>query len=110
MKLARLIPLILLLTACAHRPHIVSPSSADGPGQILTEADAVAVVLAKIQSDGGDPAREECSARKTENGWHVIAWHIWYPEKSGSSRFVPGGFTTYLLGDDGKILEKIPGH
>lgn len=110
MKTARLIPLILLLTACAHRHHSPSPSPADGPGQVLTEADAIAVVLAKIQGEGGDPAREECSAQKTENGWRVIDWHIWYPAQSGSSRFVPGGFTTYLLGDDGKILKKIPGH
>ena len=53
------------------------------------------------------PARN-VPLEKRKKGWSVTAWHIWYPNNNGSSRFVPGG--SYLLGEDGKILEKIPGH
>jgi hypothetical protein len=77
--------------------------------QLQAEADAIAVVLADVQRRGGDPHREECSAARRDGRWYVTAWHIWYPDNTGSSRFVPGGFTTYIVSDDGKILEAQPG-
>jgi Clp amino terminal domain, pathogenicity island component len=73
------------------------------------EADAIAVVLADVQRRGGDPHREECSAKRSDGRWYVTAWHIWNPDNTGSSRFVPGGFTMYIVSDDGKILEALPG-
>jgi hypothetical protein len=76
---------------------------------ITTEADAIAVVLADIQRRGGDPHREECSAKQMDGEWYVTAWHIWYPRNKGSSRFVPGGFTTFVVSTDGEILKTMPG-
>jgi hypothetical protein len=70
----------------------------------VTEAEAIAVVVADIQRRGGDPRRNECSAKKIDGDWWVTAWHIWYPNNKGDSRFVPGGFTTYIVSADGKIL------
>jgi hypothetical protein len=95
--------LSLLLTACAHYPPTQPPTPV-AITQVTTEADAIAVVLAEIQRRGGDPRRAECSAKKMEEGWWVTAWLIWYPRNKGDSRFVPGGFTTYIVSADGKIL------
>ena len=99
----------LLLAACAPRPSAQPPAPVVGK-PVTTEADAIAVVLADIQRHGADPRREECSAKKVDERWYVTAWHIWYPNNKGSSRFVPGGFTTYIVSTDGRVLETLPGH
>lgn len=103
----------LLLSACARQQQVqpapVQPAPPVAGKQVFIQADAIAVVLADIQRRGGDPKREECSAVKDKRGWSVTAWHIWYPQNTGSSRFVPGGFTTYVVSDDGKIVEVQPG-
>jgi hypothetical protein len=78
--------------------------------QLQAEEEAIAVVLADVQRKGGDPHREECSAARIDGRWYVTAWYILYPDNTGSSRFVPGGFTTYILSNDGKILKVLPGH
>ena len=77
--------------------------------QIKTEAEAISIVRADIQRHGGNPHDEECSARLTDEGWYVTAWHIMYPDNVGSSRFVPGGFTDYLVSREGGILKTLPG-
>jgi hypothetical protein len=98
----------LLRAACAPQrqaqplPSVVSK-------QVTKGADAIAVVLADIQRRGGDPHREECSAKKMDGDWWVTAWHIWYPNNKGDSRFVPGGFTDYIVSTDGKIVRTLPG-
>ena len=76
---------------------------------VITENDAIGVVLADIKRRGGDPKLEECSATKTKDGWSVLAWHIMYPKNVGSSRFVPGGYTFYLVSTDGRIVGSFPG-
>jgi len=98
----------LFLSACARQQHTQLPASVAGK-QITTEADAIAVVLADIQRRGGDSRREECSAKKMDGDWWVTAWHIWYPNNVGSSRFVPGGFTDYVVSTNGKIVRTLPG-
>lgn len=100
--------LALLFVACA-RQQSTQPPAATAVQQVSTEADAIAVVLADIQRRGGDPKREECSAKKMDGDWWVTAWHIWYPNNVGSSRFVPGGFTTYVVSTNGSILRTLPG-
>jgi hypothetical protein len=97
--------LALLLVGCA-RHHALPTAQASR--QIITKAEAIAVVLAEIQRRGGDPRLEECSAKKTDDGWDVIAWHIFYPTNTGSSRFVPEGSKIYIISRDGKILKTIP--
>ena len=77
--------------------------------RISTEADAIAVVLADVQRQGGDRERKECSAKHIDGNWWVTAWHISYPNNVGSSRFVPGGFTTYVVSTNGTILRTVPG-
>src|SRR4051812_24869617 len=104
-----LVLLTSLLSACARQQH-PQPVLPLVSKQVTTEADAIAIVLADIQRHGGDPRREECSARKMDGDWSVTAWHIWYPHSVGSSRFVPGGFTIYVVDTDGKILKKLPGY
>lgn len=80
------------------------------PGEpIDSEAEAIAVVLAEIQRSGDDSERVECSASLIENRWLVNALFIYYPENKGDQRFVPGGFTTYIVSKDGVILETLPG-
>jgi len=92
-----------LLAGCARERQAQPPPSVVSM-QVTTEAEAIAVVLADIQRRGGDPRRNECSATKIDGDWWVTAWHIWYPNNKGDSRFVPGGFTTYIVSADGKIL------
>lgn len=98
----------LLLVGCAHRHETKSLAPAVGE-KVSTGADAIAVVLADIQRRGGDPKRVECSAKKVDGAWWVMAWHIWFPNNVGSSRFAPGGFTEYVVSTKGKILETLPG-
>jgi len=98
--------LALLLSACADQRQAPAPPISR---QVSTAADAIAIVLADIQQRGGDPQREECSARKVDGEWRVMAWHIWYPNNLGSSRFVPGGFTIFVVSIDGKIIRTLPG-
>jgi hypothetical protein len=100
--------LALLLAACAHQQR-ASPSRPVGGRAIVSGADAIAVVLADIQRRGGDPRREECSAHPTDEGWWVTAWHIFHPHHKGDRRFVPGGFTDYIVSRDGRILKTLPG-
>ena len=99
----------LMLVACARQQH-AHPLAPVVAKEVTTEADAIDVVLAAIQRRGADPRREECSAKMMDKGWYVTAWHIWYPKNKGSSRFVPGGFTTYVVSTNGSILETLPGN
>jgi len=103
--------LALLVAGCAPRQDALPPTSSPPTAskQVSTEADAIAVVLADIQRRGGDPKREECSAKKMDGDWWVTAWRILYPNNVGSSRFVPGGFTTYVVSTNGSVLRTLPG-
>jgi hypothetical protein len=100
--------LACLLAGCAtHREERWAAPEFSEP--TLTEADAIDIVLADIQRRGEDPGREQCSAEKTGEGWSVKAWHIYYPDNVGVSRFVPGGFAIYSLSREGEILGIRPG-
>lgn len=130
MRIALLIPVLLLpFAACTHRQHLQPPASTYGR-KLITGTEAIEIVRADIQHRGGNPNREEYSASvidhraiqaemkelldkshidyptiaDTNEHWLVEAWHIWYPNNQGSSRFVPGGYTSYYLSVDGKIL------
>ena len=71
---------------------------------------AIAAAHAYIRERGSDPLGAEWSARHMPDGtWSVMAWHIVYPNNSGSSRFVPGGHTFYTVSGDGKVLEVTEG-
>lgn len=102
--------LVLLLgAACARQQYAQRLEPAVGR-QITTENEAIAVVLEEIERRGDDPERYECNARPSEKGWMVVAWRIIYPENVGASRFVPGGFTSYLVSPEGEILMRRPGN
>jgi hypothetical protein len=77
--------------------------------RIQSADDAIAVIRRATKRRGGDPNASEYHAKRTGRQWHVTAWHIWYPENTGSSRFVPGGFTSYTVSSDGRIVDTMPG-
>ena len=109
---AVLISFLLLFVGCVShdrvqpKPHAESiPSDA----RIQTADDAIAVVRRATKRRGYEPNASEYHANRSGKDWFVMAWHIMYPNNTGSSRFVPGGFTTYTVSNDGKILETMPG-
>ncbi|HEX8295504.1 MAG TPA: hypothetical protein VF593_04350 [Chthoniobacteraceae bacterium] len=109
---AVLIALLFLLTGCGFPDRVSSANSAaaiPSSARIQTADAAVAVVRRATKRRGRDPNASEYHARRIDNEWSVLAWHIWYPENSGESRFVPGGFTSYTVSDAGKILQVMPG-
>lgn len=75
-----------------------------------TGEQAIAVAVADRRADGGDPANSEWSAKWLGEYWHVMAWRIMYPENTGGSRFVPGGYVTYRVSADGRVMATYPGY
>ena len=70
---------------------------------------AVGLVSNELQRLGEDPVEYEYSAKLIDDQWNITAYRIFYPENKGSSRFVPGGFTMYIISTNGVILKTIPG-
>ena len=109
---AVLISFLLLLAGCVSHDRISSkPHAAAIPrdARIQTADDAIAVIRRATKSRGCDPNASEYHANRSGKDWFVTAWHIWYPNNTGSSRFVPGGYTAYTVSHDGKILATMPG-
>jgi hypothetical protein len=107
-----LIWFVLVSASCGQPDHVPpKPQSAAIPheARIQTAEDAIAVVRHATKRRGGDPTASEYHAHRSGKDWFVKAWHIRYPDETGSSRFVPGGFTTYTVGNDGRILATMPG-
>lgn len=109
---AVLISFLLLIVGCGSndrgqpKPQAAAISRS---ASIQTADDAISVVRRDIKRRGHDPNGAEFHASQTGTNWSVTAWHIWYPNNTGSSRFVPGGFTSYTVSNDGKINGTIPG-
>jgi hypothetical protein len=109
---AILLALLFLLAGCGLPDRVSSANSAaaiPSSARIQTAEAAIAVVRRATKRRGRDPNASEYHARRIDNEWSVLAWHIWYPENSGESRFVPGGFTSYTVSDAGTILRVMPG-
>ena len=41
--------------------------------------------------------RAEWEVLKSESGWEVIAWRVEYPERKGSDRYLPWGYSVIEL-------------
>ena len=109
---AVLISFLLLLVGCGSHDRVQpKPHSAAIPhdARIQTADDAIAVVRRATKRRGGDPNASEYHANRSGEDWFVMAWHIQYPSETGASRFVPGGWTSYTISNDGKILQTMPG-
>jgi hypothetical protein len=102
-------PAIVLIAipfaACSHELRTVAPAAGESQAD-PAGVKAIAAAQTYMRERGGDPLREEWSAKYMSDGtWSVMAWHIMYPNNSGSSRFVPGGHTFYTVSGDGQVLE-----
>jgi hypothetical protein len=52
---------------------------------------AVAMRVLEQKEDWGD--RAEWEVLKSGDGWEVIAWRVEHPERKGSSRYLPWGYS-----------------
>ncbi len=109
---AVLISILILFAGCGSDDRVQPKQQAAAiprSARIQTADDAIAVVRRAIRRRGCDPAGSEYDAIRSGKDWFVTAWHLMNPNKTGSSRFVPGGFTTYTVNNDGKIIGTMPG-
>jgi hypothetical protein len=113
MKSALLVFLIAALygAGCATDRRSTGPGVPPAPqsSSVRTPQQAVALVKRHIRAHGGDPSREEISAQWNGTQWRVWSWRIVYPNNPGSSRFVPGGYTIYMVDTSGLIAAILPG-
>jgi hypothetical protein len=100
---------VLLIAGCAVEPRRDAGQPTKPSGWVRTAERAVEVIKSHIRKRGGDPAREEITAKWRRGEWHVTSWHIFYRANNGVSRFVPGGFTCYTVSPDGRITSTMPG-
>ena len=103
---------LLLLLALVGSACVTAPTTEDkalAPDYIRGPAQAVAVVRRDIEAHGGKAEASDYRAGRRGTQWFVTAWHIRHPEAKGAARFEPGGFTTYLLNNRGRIIEKLRG-
>ena len=107
-----LIALLVFVAGCGPGDYYGARSrtaSIPQSGRIQSADDAIAVVRRATKRRGGDPNASEYHVSHRGDQWVVMSWHIHYPENTGPSRFVPGGYTSYTISSDGKILETMPG-
>jgi hypothetical protein len=110
-KTASLLFLLLAChgAGCAREPRRALEARTQPTDSVTTAEQAVEVIRRHIRKLGGDPAREEISAEWLQGEWHLVSWHIFYPNHKGASRFVPGGHTYYTVTPDGRVTNSMPG-
>ena len=100
---------MLLNAGCAAEPRRAAKSQTQPVGAVRTAEQANDVVRRHIRKAGGDPEKSELTAEWRRGAWHVMAWHIRFPNNTGASRFVPGGHTFYIVSPDGRVTDTLPG-
>lgn len=66
----------------------------DPQGRYRCQIEAAKRLLGQME-DWAD--RAEWEVLKTEGGWEVIAWRVEHPERKGSSRYLPWGYSVIKL-------------
>lgn len=92
--------------SCHHTTSFVKGNSIK---VVDSEKKAISVVLDSMKDKEAASEKSEWSASLKDGVWAVWAFDIVHPEREGSGRFVPGGYTIYKVDRHGKILEKVPG-
>jgi hypothetical protein len=92
-KLLTMAMLTCLLAGCDDGPSPMSRAE-DPVGRY---ADQIAVAARVLEQRENWADRAEWEVQRTDEGWKVIAWRIEHPEKQGSDRYVPWGYSVIEL-------------
>ncbi len=85
--------LYLLLAGCGGQSARMDHPE-DPQGRYREQIEAAQRLLAQ-KEDWADRAEWEVS--KSGNGWQVIAWRVEHPERKGSDRYLPWGYSVIEL-------------
>jgi hypothetical protein len=77
-----------LLSGCGRTARMEHPEDPQGR---YREQIAVARRLLEQKEDWAD--RVEWEVLKSGDGWQVIAWRVEHPERKGSNRYLPWGYS-----------------
>ncbi|HEX3721100.1 MAG TPA: hypothetical protein VH595_24380 [Verrucomicrobiae bacterium] len=88
-----IIAIFLSLLAGCGAPSRMAHS--EDPQGRYREQIAVAMRVLEQKEDWAD--RAEWEVVKTGDGWEVTAWRIEHPEKKGSDRYLPWGYSVIEL-------------
>ncbi len=108
----RPIQLCIALTCMATSCHRITDIKYydQAPRQpVQTEDYAISLARNAVQESGDDQTLYEYTAKYIDNHWNVTANRIFYPHNTGSAKFVPGGFTIFVITTNGVITNKIHG-
>ena len=61
--------------------------------------DQIAVAKRLLEQKEDSGPRAEWEVFKTRGGWEVIAWRVEHPERKGSNRYLPWGYSVIELDD-----------
>ena len=84
---------ILLLCGCSGNAGRMA--QAEDPNGPYREQIAAAKHLLEQRVNWADRAEWEVS--KSGDGWEVIAWRVEHPERKGSARYLPWGYSVIEL-------------
>ena len=59
--------------------------------------DQIAAAKRALEQNENWADRAEWEVLKSEDGWEVIAWRIEHPERKGSDRYLPWGYSVIEL-------------
>jgi hypothetical protein len=85
--------LLSLLSGCSE--HAGRMEHSENPQGRYREQIAVAKRLLEQKENWAD--RAEWEVLKSDTGWMVIAWRIEHPERKGSDRYLPWGYSVIEL-------------
>lgn len=91
----RTVILLLLgsLCGCGERAaRMNNPENPNGPFR-----DQIAAARRLLDQKESWAGRAEWEVRKSGDGWQVIAWRIEYPNRKGSDRYLPWGYSVIDL-------------
>jgi hypothetical protein len=82
-----------LLTGCGDHPgRMDHPEDPQGRYH-----DQIAVAKRLLEQKENWAERAEWEVLKSSDGWEIIAWRIEHPERKGSDRYLPWGYSVIEL-------------
>ena len=76
---------------------------------INSESDAIYSLKNYLISQGENIDHDNITAKYIHGEWNLQRWIAMYPENEGSSKFVPGGHTMYLVSTNGLLTRIVHG-